>query len=64
MRRADLTREAAEQRLAAQMSSEEKLRYADYRINTAGTFEETRQLAIEVHTDLIRVQRLSSNAKR
>jgi len=56
MHRAGLTREAAEQRIAAQMSSEEKLRYADYRINTDGTFEETRQLVIDVQTDLLRVQ--------
>ncbi len=56
MRRADITRGDAEQRIAAQMSSEEKLRYADYRINTAGTFEETRQLVIEVHAELLRVQ--------
>jgi dephospho-CoA kinase len=55
MRRADITREAAEQRLAAQMSSEEKLRYADYRIDTAGTFEETRQLVVEVLEDLKRL---------
>jgi len=61
MHRAGLTREAAEQRIAAQMSSEEKLRYADYRINTGGTFEETRELVIEVHTDLLRVQRLVAN---
>jgi dephospho-CoA kinase len=38
------------------MSSEEKLRYADYRINTAGTFEETRQDVIAVHTALLRLQ--------
>ena len=63
MRRADITSEAAEQRLEAQMSSEEKLRYADYRINTAGTFEETRQLVIAVHTDLLRVQRLGAQGK-
>ena len=56
IRRADITRQEAEQRLAAQMSSEEKLRYADYRINTDGTFEETRQLVIDVQTDLLRVQ--------
>ena len=56
MRRANITRGDAEQRIAAQMTSEEKLRYADYRINTAGTFEETRQLVIAVHTDLLRVQ--------
>lgn len=64
MRRAGITREDAEQRIAAQMSSEEKLRYADYRINTAGSFEETRQLVVEVHTDLLRVQCLNSNARR
>lgn len=56
MRRAGIPREAAEQRLAAQMSSEEKLRYADYRINTEGTFEETRRLVVDVHADLLRVQ--------
>jgi dephospho-CoA kinase len=63
MRRANITREGAEQRLAAQMTSEEKLRYADYRINTAGTFDETRRAVIAVHTDLLRVQRLSQNAE-
>lgn len=56
MRRANITRQDAELRLAAQMSSEEKLRYADYRINTAGTFEETRQLVIEVHNSLLQVK--------
>lgn len=56
MRRAGISREAAEQRIAAQMSSEDKLRYADYRINTEGTFEETRRLVVDVHADLLRVQ--------
>lgn len=56
MRRADITRGDAEQRIAAQMTSDEKLRYADYRINTAGTFEETRKNVIAVHTDLLRVR--------
>lgn len=56
MRRAGIARDAAEQRLAAQMSSEDKLRYADYRINTEGTFEETRRLVVDVHADLLRVQ--------
>jgi dephospho-CoA kinase len=59
MHRAGIPREEAEQRIAAQMSSEEKLRYADYQINTAGTFEQTRQLVIAVHDDLLRVQRRS-----
>lgn len=63
MRRANITREDAEQRIAAQMTSEEKLRYADYRINTAGTFEETRQLVIAVHNDLLRVQSSAQNPR-
>jgi dephospho-CoA kinase len=63
MRRANITRGDAEQRIAAQMTSEEKLRYADYRINTAGTFEETRQLVIAVHTDLLRVQGSNQSSK-
>lgn len=54
MRRGNITREDAERRMAAQMSSEEKLHYADYRINTAGTFEETRQRVIEVYELLLR----------
>ena len=56
MRRARITREDADRRVAAQMSSEEKLRYADYKINTAGTFEETRERVIEVYGDLVRLQ--------
>ena len=61
MHRANIPREEAEQRIAAQMSSEEKLRYADYRINTAGTFEQTRELVIAVHADLLRVNSLKRN---
>jgi dephospho-CoA kinase len=57
MRRNMITREDAERRVAAQMSSDEKLRYADYRIDTAGAFEETRQRVIDVHEDLLRAQR-------
>src|SRR5713226_6466923 len=56
MRRNNITREDAQRRISAQMSSEEKLRYADYRINTAGTFEETRQRVIDVYDDLLRVR--------
>jgi dephospho-CoA kinase len=56
MRRNKIVREDAERRVAAQMSSDEKLRYADYRIDTAGTFEETRQRVIDVHNYLLRDQ--------
>jgi dephospho-CoA kinase len=57
MRRNQITREDAERRVAAQMSSEEKLRYADYAIETSGTFEDTRQRVLEVYEELLRVQR-------
>ena len=57
MRRNQITREDAERRLAAQMSSEEKLRYADYTIDTSGTFDETRQRVVEVYKELLRLQR-------
>ena len=42
MRRNDLSREEAERRIAAQMPQGEKLRYADFRIDSSGSFEETR----------------------
>lgn len=57
MRRNTITREDAERRVAAQMSSEEKLRFADYKIDTGGTLEETRQRVIDVHKDLLQAQR-------
>ncbi|HKP84853.1 MAG TPA: dephospho-CoA kinase [Blastocatellia bacterium] len=56
MRRNQITREDAERRIAAQMSSEEKRRYADYEIDTAGTMEETRRRVTEVYNELRRVQ--------
>ncbi|HWP44710.1 MAG TPA: dephospho-CoA kinase [Blastocatellia bacterium] len=60
MRRNQLTREDAERRLAAQMSSDEKRRYADYEIDTSGTFDETRQQVIEVFGELERIRRAGS----
>ena len=54
--RNQITREDAERRVAAQMSSEEKRRYADYEINTAGPMEETRQRVTEVYNELRRLQ--------
>src|SRR6185369_12802665 len=54
--RNQIAREDAERRVAAQMSSEEKLSYADYRIDTGGTFEETREQVLEVYNQLVRVQ--------
>lgn len=48
MRRNRITREDAERRIAAQMSSDEKRRYADYEIDTSGSFEDTRRRVIQV----------------
>jgi len=54
--RNQITREDAERRVSAQMSSEEKRRYADYEINTSGTMDEARQRVIEVYAELRRLQ--------
>jgi len=51
-----ISRDDADRRVAAQMSSDEKLSYADYRIDTGGTFEETREQVVEVYNQLVRVQ--------
>lgn len=55
VRRNRITREDAERRVAAQMSSDEKRRYADYLIDTTGTFDETRLRVTEVFDALKRV---------
>jgi dephospho-CoA kinase len=49
MRRNELSREEAEQRIATQMSQEEKKRYADYLIDTSGELAETRRQTEEVY---------------
>jgi dephospho-CoA kinase len=49
MRRNGFSREEAERRIAAQMSQEEKLRYADYAIDSSGDYEETRGRTQEVY---------------
>jgi len=49
MRRNNLQREEAERRISAQMSQEEKLLYADYRIDTSEGFDNTRQQTREVY---------------
>jgi dephospho-CoA kinase len=49
MRRDNLTREEAERRVAAQMPQAEKMRHADFLIDTSGTREETRRQTAEVY---------------
>lgn len=57
MRRNNLSREDAVQRIAAQMSSDEKRRYADYEIDTSGPFDQTRQRVAEVFGELQKIKR-------
>ncbi|MCY7377700.1 MAG: dephospho-CoA kinase, partial [Pyrinomonadaceae bacterium] len=52
MERNNLSREAAIQRINAQMPQEEKKRYADFLIETTEGFEETRRQTIEIFEQL------------
>ncbi len=52
MRRNNLNREAAIQRIAAQLSQEEKKRCADFLIDTTDGFETTRKKTIEIFAQL------------
>jgi dephospho-CoA kinase len=61
MQRNQITREDAEQRVAAHISSEEKRRYADYEIDTSGTFQATRQRVIAVYQQLLRDQQAKAH---
>src|ERR1051326_5092087 len=49
MTRDDLSREAAEQRIASQMPQEEKKKYAAFLIDTSEGFEKTREQVLAVH---------------
>lgn len=55
MLRNQLSREDAQARIAAQMPQEEKLRHADYAIDTSDSFEETRRRTAEVYEELRRL---------
>jgi dephospho-CoA kinase len=52
MERNGLTREEAERRIAAQMPQEEKMRHADFLIDTSGGFDETRARVEQVYAEL------------
>jgi dephospho-CoA kinase len=52
MKRNNLTREEATVRVAAQMSSDEKRRYADFEIDTSGSQVETRERVVELYKKL------------
>lgn len=57
MARNQITREDAERRIAAQMTSSEKRRYADYEIDTTGTMEETCERVKQIYDNLLQLQR-------
>jgi len=50
------TREQAQARISAQMPSEEKLKYADYSVNTSAGFEDTRRQVEEIYAELRALQ--------
>jgi dephospho-CoA kinase len=55
MRRNNLSREEAARRVAAQMPQEEKLRHADFRVDTSEGFEDTRRQTRELYAALRRL---------
>lgn len=55
MRRNGLSLEEAERRVAAQMPQDEKLRYADFTIDTTEGFEEARRQTVQVYETLRRL---------
>jgi dephospho-CoA kinase len=56
MARDNLSREEAGRRVAAQMAQSEKLRYADFTIDTSGSLDETRRRTLEVWRELERLE--------
>ncbi|MCU1265200.1 MAG: Dephospho-CoA kinase [Acidobacteria bacterium] len=56
MTRSNLSQVAAEQRIHAQMSQQEKKAFADYLIDTSEGFETTREQTKEVYEELVKLQ--------
>ena len=52
MSRDNLSREAAEQRIASQMPQDEKKKYADYQIDTSEGFDDTRRQVVSLFEEL------------
>jgi dephospho-CoA kinase len=57
MARNNLSREAAEQRIRAQMPQDQKMKFADYLIDTSGGFEEARTRTTSVYRELTELKR-------
>ena len=63
MKRENVTRKEALQRWSAQLSSQEKKRYAHYLINTSGPFTETRKQVVQIYEKLRRLADAKRNSK-
>jgi dephospho-CoA kinase len=63
MRRDGFSREEAERRIASQMPQAEKLRHADFRIDTSGDHADTRRQTAAVYEQLKRLAAASKSAK-
>lgn len=59
MERNQLSREEASARIASQMPASEKLRYADYSIDTSTDFEDTRQQTVKIWQQLQQDQQMT-----
>jgi dephospho-CoA kinase len=55
MARSNLSREEASARISTQMPSEEKLRYADFTVDTSSGFEDTRLQVESLYSELCRM---------
>jgi dephospho-CoA kinase len=62
--RSGLTSEQARARVQSQMPIEEKIKYADYLVNTTGTIEETWQQVELIHSSLRQIASNSSEIPR
>jgi dephospho-CoA kinase len=56
MARNIISRQEAERRIGAQMPQEEKMRYADFLVDTSFGFEDTRRQTLEVYRQLREVE--------
>jgi len=62
MLRNSLSREEAEKRVSAQMSQDEKKKFADYLIDSSEGFDDTRRQTEKVYGSLLQQHRLSGDA--
>jgi dephospho-CoA kinase len=63
MKRENVTRKEALQRWSAQLSSQEKKRYAHYTINTSGPFTQTRKQVVRIYGKLRHLAEGKRNAR-